>query len=205
MGWRSRFHDLPIMSGYQCEECTLQSSCYSSWQSSVGTTVSQLALWTSYMQATRMSIFRCAARQSISDTSRLMLANELTSYVSWWMFGVGLLAMMLKMGDETNVWNESIEQTWLSSWLWVWPCVWVWLGRVKSLNSNSEPWVSAPSNSASSVSRKVRVCELGPYASTLISSQTAITCTKNKAMAIQRNVLRPSISDTSATFAEKST
>jgi hypothetical protein len=36
------------------------------------------------------------------------------------------------------------------------------------VNSNSEPCVSAPSNSASSVSRKVSVCELGPYASTLM-------------------------------------
>lgn len=61
-----------------------------------------------------------------------------------------------------------------------WPCpgpacpgpggVWVWLGRVKSVNSNSEPCVSAPSSSASSVSRKVRVCELGPYASTLMAA-----------------------------------
>lgn len=46
--------------------------------------------------------------------------------------------------------------------------VWVWLGKVKSVNSNSEPCVSAPSSSASSVSRKVSVCELGPYASTLM-------------------------------------
>lgn len=61
---------------------------------------------------------------------------------------------------------------------WAWPgpaCpgpggVWVWLGRVKSVNSNSEPCVSAPSSSASSVSRKVRVCELGPYASTLMAA-----------------------------------
>ena len=37
------------------------------------------------------------------------------------------------------------------------------------MNSNSEPWVSAPNRSVpSSVSRKVSVCELGPYASTLI-------------------------------------
>lgn len=47
-------------------------------------------------------------------------------------------------------------------------CVWLWEGRVKSVNSNSEPCVSAPIRSASSVSRNVSVCELGPYASTLI-------------------------------------
>lgn len=38
------------------------------------------------------------------------------------------------------------------------------------MKSYSEPWVSAPSNSVSSVSKKVRVWELGPYASTLIST-----------------------------------
>lgn len=45
---------------------------------------------------------------------------------------------------------------------------WLWDGNVKSVNSNSLPWVSAPIMSASSVSKKVRVCELGPYVSTLI-------------------------------------
>ncbi|TNN42705.1 hypothetical protein EYF80_047098 [Liparis tanakae] len=55
------------------------------------------------------------------------------------------------------------------TWLWVWPWVCVWLGRVKSVKSYSEPWVSAPSSSVSSVSRKVSVWELGPYASTLIA------------------------------------
>lgn len=42
-------------------------------------------------------------------------------------------------------------------------------GSVKSVKSQSEPCVSAPIRSDSSVSRNVSVCELGPYASTLIS------------------------------------
>lgn len=59
---------------------------------------------------------------------------------------------------------------------WLWPTsnceAWVWLceGNVKSVKSNSEPCVSAPMRSASSVSKKVSVCELGPYASTLMLS-----------------------------------
>lgn len=46
---------------------------------------------------------------------------------------------------------------------------------MKSVNSNSEPCVSAPIRSASSVSRNVSVCELGPYASTLISTSKIYT------------------------------
>lgn len=47
-------------------------------------------------------------------------------------------------------------------------CVWLCEGSVKSVKSNSLPWVSAPIRSDSSVSRNVRVWLLGPYASTLI-------------------------------------
>lgn len=77
------------------------------------------------------------------------------------------------IGYETN----NIEQSPLT-WLEVmrpWSCweawVWLWDGRVKSVNSNSDPWVSAPIRSDSSGSKNVSVWELGPYASTLIFLQ----------------------------------
>ena len=62
------------------------------------------------------------------------------------------------------------------TWLWlctlsscdICVCDWVCYGRVKSVKSNSEPCVSAPRRSVSSVSKNVKVWELGPYASTLM-------------------------------------
>lgn len=72
--------------------------------------------------------------------------------LKWCVFG-GVLHTWL---DEDNPWSCCEA------------CVWLWDGNVKSVNSNSEPWVSAPIKSPSSVSRNVSDCELGSNASTLI-------------------------------------
>ena len=79
--------------------------------------------------------------------------------------------LKVKQRPELRGWDHFLAKyTWLcptSDWD-IWVCDWVCDGRVKSVKSNSDPWVSAPNKSVSSVSRKVRVCELIPYASTLI-------------------------------------
>lgn len=71
-----------------------------------------------------------------------------------------------------------MPETWGPPWCSCWEAC-VCDGIVKSVKSHSEPWVSAPIRSVSSVSRNVSVCELGPYASTLIF--TAYTTNNNDA------------------------
>lgn len=70
---------------------------------------------------------------------------------------------------------KQISFTWLDpapKWSNCDACVWLCDGMVKSRKSKSVPCVSAPPiSSCSSVSRNVSVCELVPYASTLILVQ----------------------------------
>lgn len=80
--------------------------------------------------------------------------------------------MIHRLWGQTT--NEQPPLTWLEDmrpWSCWEACVWLWDGRVKSVNSNSDPWVSAPIRSDSSGSKNVSVWELGPYASTLILTQ----------------------------------
>ena len=104
---------------------------------------------------------------SSSSSSKFSSLTPLATWSTFESFSSFLFASSLL----TRVFSSSIGFLILSTtpftrgWLG-WSCVWVWEGSVKSLNSNSEPWVSAP-KSTSSVSRNVRVCEAGPYESTV--------------------------------------
>lgn len=98
---------------------------------------------------------------------------ERICFRSCWLWNNQLIHIHFSRKIKTKEFQIFQTFTWLAPplrWSSCDACVWLCDGIVKSRKSKSVPCVSAPPmSSCSSVSKKVRVWELVPYASTLIA------------------------------------